>query len=121
MTSETIPVIDLEKISEQFECKKLRDACEKWGCFRIINHSIPLTRMAEMRMVVDALHDLPMDIKKNNKDVISGRGYFPPSALNPLLESFGLYDMGASQATHDFCSQLNATPHQRYATLKKKD
>ncbi|RHN54513.1 putative non-heme dioxygenase domain, isopenicillin N synthase [Medicago truncatula] len=96
MTDETIPVIDIEKISEQFECKKLRDACEKWGCFRIINHSIPLTLMAEMRMVVEALHDLPMDIKKNNKDVISGRGYFAPSALNPLLESFGLYDMDAS-------------------------
>jgi len=112
---ETIPVIDLEKISEQFECKKLRDACEKSGCFRIINHSIPLSLMAEMKMVVEALHDLPIDIKKNNKDVIPGSGYLAPSAFNPLLQSFGLYDMGSSQAMHDFCSQLDATPHQRYA------
>lgn len=117
---ETIPVIDLEKISEQSECQKLREACERWGCFRIINHSIPSTLMSDMKIVVQALLDLPMDIKKNNKDVISGRGYFAPSALNPLLESFGLYDMDASQAMHDFSSQLNVTPHQRYATLKKK-
>ncbi|RHN54502.1 putative non-heme dioxygenase domain, isopenicillin N synthase [Medicago truncatula] len=115
MTGETIPYIDLEKISEQFECNKLRNACEKWGCFRIINHSIPLTLMDEMKMVVVALHDLPMDIKKNNKDVIPGSGYFGPSVFNPLIESVGLYDMGSSQAIQDFCSQLNATPHQRYA------
>ncbi|AES95386.2 2-oxoglutarate-dependent dioxygenase [Medicago truncatula] len=113
MTGETIPYIDLEKISEQFECNKLRNACEKWGCFRIINHSIPLTLMDEMKMVVVALHDLPMDIKKNNKDVIPGSGYFGPSVFNPLIESVGLYDMGSSQAIQDFCSQLNATPHQR--------
>lgn len=54
-----------------------------------------------------------MDIKKNNKDAIPGSGYLAPSAFNPLLQSFGLYDMGSSQAMHDFCSQLNATPHQR--------
>jgi len=81
MTDETIPFIDLEKISEQFECNKLRDACEKWGVFRIINHSIPLTLMHEMKMVVVALHELPMDIKKNNKDVIPGSGYFGPSVF----------------------------------------
>jgi len=84
MLGETIPVIDLEKISEQFKFKKLRDACEKWGCFMIINHSIPLTLIK----------------------------YFKPflRSIRPLW-----YDMGSSQAMQDFCSQLNATPHQRYA------
>lgn len=111
---ETIPVIDLEKISEQEECKKLREACEKWGCFRIINHSIPLTLMGEMKMVVGALLDLPMEIKKRNKEVIAGSGYMAPSAINPLYEALGLYDLGSSQAVQDFCSQLDATPHQRF-------
>lgn len=110
---ETIPVIDLEKISEQSECQKLREACERWGCFRIINHSIPSTLMSDMKIVVQALLDLPMDIKKNNKDVIAGSGYMAPSAVNPLYEALGLYDLGSSQAVHEFCSQLNATPHQR--------
>lgn len=110
---EAIPVIDLDKISEQSECKKLREACEKWGCFRIINHSIPSTLMSDMKMVVQALLDLPMDIKKNNKDVIAGSGYMAPSAINPLYEALGLYDLGSSQAVQEFCSQLNATPHQR--------
>jgi len=111
---QTIPVIDLDKISEQSECKKLREACEKWGCFRIINHSIPPTLMSDMKIVVQALLDLPMDIKKNNKDVIAGSGYMAPSVVNPLYEALGLYDLGSSQAVQEFCSQLNATPLQRF-------
>ncbi|XP_058777636.1 2-oxoglutarate-dependent dioxygenase DAO-like [Vicia villosa] len=110
---ESIPVIDLEKLSDQSECKKLRDACEKWGCFRIINHSIPLTLTAEMKMVTEALLDLPMEIKKNNKDAIAGSGYKAPSDVNPLYEALGLYDLGSKQAMQDFCSQLNVTPYQR--------
>ena len=114
---ETIPVIDLENLSDQSECKKLRDACEKWGCFRLINHSIPLTLMAEMKMVIEALLDLPVEIKKNNKDVIARSGYKAPSDVNPLYEALGLYDLGSSQAMQDFCSKLNVTPYQRFLTF----
>jgi hypothetical protein len=59
--------------------------------------------MAEMKIVVEALLDLPMEIKKNNKDVIAGSGYMAPSVVNPFYE--------ASQAVQQFCSQLNVTPH----------
>jgi isopenicillin N synthase-like dioxygenase len=114
MEETTIPVIDFEKISEELECKKLREACEKWGCFRIINHTIPLNLMAEMKIVVEALLDLPMEIKKNNKDVIAGSGYMAPSVVNPFYEALGLYDLGSKQAVEEFCSQLNVTPHQRF-------
>jgi len=114
---ETIPVVDLEKISEELECKKLREACEKWGCFRIINHSIPLTLLAEMEKVIKAFHDLPVEIKKNNKQVFAGCGYVMPSPLNPLYEGLGLYDLGSSQVVQNFCSQLNATPHQRFVNF----
>ncbi|CAI8588426.1 unnamed protein product [Vicia faba] len=110
---DTIPVIDVENLSDQTEGKKLRDACEKWGCFRIINHSTPLTLMAEMKRVSEALLDLPVEIKKNNKDVIAGSGYKAPSDVNPLYEALGLYDLGSSQVMQDFCSQLNVTPYQR--------
>ncbi|KAK7307409.1 hypothetical protein VNO77_40447 [Canavalia gladiata] len=109
----TIPVIDLEKISEKGECNKLREACEKWGCFRIINHTIPATLMAEMKEVVGALLDLPMEIKKRNTEVIAGSGYMAPSPINPLYEALSLYDLGSPQAMRNFCSQLDVSPHQR--------
>lgn len=115
---ETIPVIDVEKINcEEGECKKLREACERWGCFRIINHSIPATLMADMKKVIEALLDLPMEIKKRNTEFIAGSGYMAPSKVNPFYEALGLYDLGSSQAMHNFCSQLDASHHQRFVSL----
>ncbi|PNX55931.1 1-aminocyclopropane-1-carboxylate oxidase [Trifolium pratense] len=54
--------------------------------------------MAEMKIVVEALLDLSMEIKKNNKDVIAGIGYMVPSVVNPFYEALGLYYLGSSQA-----------------------
>ncbi|RDY12281.1 2-oxoglutarate-dependent dioxygenase DAO [Mucuna pruriens] len=111
---EAIPVIDLEKLNcKEGECKKLREACERWGCFRIINHSIPATLMGEMKKVVGDLLDLPMEMKKRNIEVIAGSGYMAPSPVNPYYEALGLYDLGSSQAMHNFCSKLDASPHHR--------
>ena len=110
----SIPVIDVQQLADsKDELKKLREASEKWGCFRIINHPIPLTLMAEMKTVVRSLLDLPTEIKKRNTDVINGSGYWAPTATNPLYEALGLYDLASSQAVLDFCSQLDASTHQR--------
>ena len=111
----TIPVIDLNQFTDSGEYKKLREASEEWGCFRLVNHKIPLTLMSEMKTVVRSLLDLPMETKKKNTDVIAGSGYMAPSSVNPLYEALGLYDMGSSQAVHTFCSQLDASSYQRLA------
>ncbi|KAG5223127.1 adventitious rooting related oxygenase family protein [Salix suchowensis] len=104
-----VPTIDLQ----EFPGQKLRRACEEWGCFRLVNHNICLTLMADMKRVVRSLLDLPFDVKKRNLDVIAGSGYMAPSQANPLYEALGLYDMGSSQAVETFCSQLDASPYQR--------
>lgn len=106
-----VPTIDLQDFPGQFE--KLRAACEEWGCFRVVNHTISLKLMAEMKQVVRSLLDLPMEIKKRNTDVILGSGYMAPSEVNPFYEALGLYDTGSIQAVASFCSQLEASPHQR--------
>lgn len=111
---ETIPVIDLGKICGEGELKKLREACERWGCLRIINHSVPSTLMSEMKKVIGDLLELPIEIKNRNKEVIAGSGFQGPTALSPLYESLGIYDMGSSQAMHNFCSHLDASSHQRF-------
>ncbi|KAB2634246.1 2-oxoglutarate-dependent dioxygenase DAO-like [Pyrus ussuriensis x Pyrus communis] len=109
----TIPAIDLKKFPEAEEYRKLREASETWGCFRLVNHMIPPALMSEMKSVVRSLLDLPMEIKKQNKDVIAGSGYMAPSKVNPLYEALGLYDLGSGQAVDSFCSQLNASSYQR--------
>ncbi|XP_061359752.1 2-oxoglutarate-dependent dioxygenase DAO-like [Gastrolobium bilobum] len=115
MVEESIPMVDFQQLCEEEECNKLRDACEKWGCFRIVNHSIPITLMAEMKSVAKYLHDLPMEIKKRNKSVGSEGGYVGSIKISPLYESLGIYDMCSSpQAVEDFCSQLNVSTHHRH-------
>ncbi|KAJ6376651.1 hypothetical protein OIU76_025742 [Salix suchowensis] len=106
-----VPIIDLHEFPGQYE--KLRRACVEWGCFRIVNHSISSTLMADMKRVVGSLLDLPFDVKNRNIDVIAGSGYMAPSKVNPLYEALGLYDIGSSQAVETFCAQLDASPYQR--------
>ncbi|KAE8730490.1 Detected protein of confused Function [Hibiscus syriacus] len=109
--TQSIPTIDFSDFPGQYE--KLRKASEEWGCFRVVNHRIPLELMQEMKKVVRSLLDLPIEIKKNNTDVIASSGYWAPSTKNPLYEALGLYDMASSQAVRDFCSRLEASPSQR--------
>ncbi|KAF8029218.1 hypothetical protein BT93_E1778 [Corymbia citriodora subsp. variegata] len=111
MAGGVVPAIDIQDFPGQYQ--KLREACEAWGCFRIVNHKVPLELMSEMKAVVRSLLDLPFEIKKRNTDVIAGSGYMAPSEKNPLYEALGLYDMGSPQAVQAFCSQLDASPHQR--------
>lgn len=107
-----MPTIDLGGEFPK-QLKRLREASEEWGCFRVVNHKVPSTLMAEMKQVVRELLDLPFEIKRRNTDVIIGSGYMAPTQKNPLYEALGLYDMASSQAVADFCSQLDASPHQR--------
>ncbi|OIT06293.1 PREDICTED: 2-oxoglutarate-dependent dioxygenase DAO-like [Nicotiana attenuata] len=117
-TENSVPVIDLQDFPRQ--SSKLIKVCEEWGCFRILNHDniLPVSLMAEMKEVVRTLFDLPTEIKKRNKDVIAGSGYMAPSEKNPLYEALGLYDMSSPEDVDAFCTQLDASPHQR-ETIKK--
>lgn len=112
---ESFPVIDFQKLGEVEELNKLREACENCGCFRIINHHVPLTLMSDMKSVAKYLHDLPSEIKKRNTSVIPDSGYVPSSKTSPLYEGLGIYDMHVSpQTVRDFCSQLDVPTHQRF-------
>lgn len=115
--SSTIPVIDLLDFPNQ--SSKLIAASEDWGCFRLINfqHILPATLMSDMKEVVRSLFDLPVEIKRRNVDVIAGSGYMAPTPKNPFYEALGLYDMASPSDVHNFCSQLNASSHQRYASV----
>nr|AUH25683.1 DAO2 [Carthamus tinctorius] len=109
----SIPVIDLHDFPNQLP--KLMAACEEWGCFRLINHHevLPSSLMSEMKSVVRSLFDLPVEIKRRNLGVIAGSGYVAPTATNPLYEALGLYDMASLRDVENFCSQLDASRHQR--------
>ncbi|XXG84692.1 hypothetical protein AAC387_Pa10g2155 [Persea americana] len=113
---EAIPVIDLDQFPAQ--TAKLLEACELSGCFRLVNHKIPLQLMSDMKSVVRNLHGPPTETKLRNTDTIAGTGYVGPKAANPLKETLAIYDINSSEAIDAFCDLLNATVHQR-ETIKK--
>ncbi|KAG8378669.1 hypothetical protein BUALT_Bualt07G0009300 [Buddleja alternifolia] len=117
--ADSIPVIDLQDFPGN--TKKLMDASEEWGCFRIVNYEsiLPESLMHEMKAVVISLLELPYEIKKRNVDVIDGSGYRFPDRINPILEGFGLYDAASSEAVDAFCAQLDATPQQRSVNIRE--
>ncbi|PSR84636.1 2-oxoglutarate-dependent dioxygenase [Actinidia chinensis var. chinensis] len=115
MGTSSVPVIDLEDFPSQSD--KLIEACEEWGCFRVVNHRIPAALMEAMKAVVRALLDLPPEIKRRNAGVSAGSGYVSPTKVNPLYEGLGLYDIASTEAVRSFCSQLDASPHQRETIL----
>ncbi|KAK9164818.1 hypothetical protein Scep_000009 [Stephania cephalantha] len=114
-SSSTIPVIDLRGSDELQVQHQLVEACKEWGCFRLINHGVPLPLMHQMKGVVRSLLDLPAHVKARNVDVIAGSGYVPPNKDNPLYEALGLYDVASPSAVDAFCSQLGASPGEREA------
>lgn len=113
-----IPIINLEDFPS--ESKTLLEACQNLGCFRITNYDyfLPPSLPAQMKAVVRSLLDLPTEIKRRNTDVIAGSGYMAPSKINPHYEALGLYDIASGKAVDEFCTQLNASPHQRSISFR---
>lgn len=109
-----IPVIDLRLAgAAPEESARLRDACERLGCFRVFGHGVPAALQADMKAALRALFDLPDDAKRRNTEIIAGSGYVPPSAANPLYEAFGLWDAAVPADVDAFCARLDAPPHAR--------
>ncbi|MFS7955193.1 putative isopenicillin N synthase [Helianthus anomalus] len=110
----TIPIINFLDLPNQMS--NLIKASEEWGCFRLINchNLLPVSLISDMKVVVRSLLDLPAEVKRRNLGVIVDSGYMAPSPKNPLYESLGLYNTVCYADIDKFCSQLDASPHQRH-------
>jgi isopenicillin N synthase-like dioxygenase len=65
-----VPIVDFEGIHENNTVvrseiiKKVREACEYWGFFQIVNHGIPVRIMDEMLDAVRGFHEQDSEVKK---------------------------------------------------------
>ncbi|XP_009148696.1 2-oxoglutarate-dependent dioxygenase DAO-like [Brassica rapa] len=118
-TGGVIPTIDLEEVvSDKILNQKIREASERWGCFRVMNHGVSLSLMSDMKKTIMDLFERPHEVKVRNTDVLLGIGYRAPYDINPYYETFGLYDMASPQAVNTFCDQLDASADQREIMVK---
>ncbi|XP_052188597.1 1-aminocyclopropane-1-carboxylate oxidase homolog 1-like [Diospyros lotus] len=64
-----VPIIDFEPINSGQErrreiVKKVRDACENWGFFQVINHGVPTSVLGEMIEGDRRFHEQDAEVKK---------------------------------------------------------
>lgn len=111
METKSVPAIDMQDPSGL--AKKIVKACEEWGCFRLVNHGIPMELMSEMKVVCRSLLDLPLEIKQGNCIPGPGQRYTPPNLASPYFEGMNIQDVTSLGAVDDFLSQVDASPHQR--------
>ena len=108
------PVIDMQKVDGLAE--ELVKACVEFGCFRVVNHGVPMELMAEMKVVVAELFNLPEEIKRQTatNSPEHGKGYIGCNPITPFLEGFSIDEIWSP---NEFCDCLGASPHQRYTFL----
>ncbi|CAN7064091.1 unnamed protein product [Brassica oleracea var. botrytis] len=101
-TSVIFPTIDLGEVSDEILNQKLREASERWGCYRVINHGVSLSVKSDMKKTIMDLFERPYKVKVRNTDVQQWSGYTAQSEINPYNEALGLYDTASPQAVNTF-------------------
>ncbi|KAL0915974.1 hypothetical protein M5K25_013447 [Dendrobium thyrsiflorum] len=106
----SVPVIDLLNYLPT-EKQKLAAAVTELGCFRVVNHGILKSLMADIRVTVRSLFDKPVEVKlRNTEKIITGTGYIAMDAqpdMTQFFESFGIYNAASAEDVQAFCSLLS--------------
>eukprot|EP01018_Ginkgo_biloba_P013920 Gb_27025 [translate_table: standard] len=83
-----LPSHELEQGNPDVEilCRQIREACEEWGFFRVINHGIAPNVITALDSQARGLFALPEEIKQRAAASIGFNGYGGPSAKSPFAE-----------------------------------
>lgn len=64
MNSNSVPVIDINRLMDAETLAQLDTACREWGFFQVVNHGIPQAAIDSLFKETHAFFDLPLDAKR---------------------------------------------------------
>ena len=103
-----VPVIDLSSLKHDHdtECAtlaKIKNACEDWGCFLVVNHGIEKNVITDMDSATREI----FKVSRESKEKIQGEfGYIPTMPALPFLEFLPVNGAPDPKAIEKFAQQL---------------
>ncbi|XVF34433.1 hypothetical protein REPUB_Repub18cG0058700 [Reevesia pubescens] len=118
---------DLERGTHGWQqlCKRVREACETYGCFQVVYERIPRKLREETFSLVRELLEVPMENKKKNVNPKPYHSYFGPCNQDSLYEGFGIEDASNYDSVKSFAQLMwpdDGHPHfcQTVSTMVKQ-
>jgi isopenicillin N synthase-like dioxygenase len=97
MTIQSIPVIDINRLSSPETLAALDTACREWGFFQVINHGIPQDVIETTFDETRAFFHQPMDVKRR---ILRSRdnpfGFYDRELTKNVRDLKQVYDFGPS-------------------------
>ncbi|KAI3854162.1 hypothetical protein MKW92_029404 [Papaver armeniacum] len=108
-----VPCLDLTEGFEEGSqgwkklCQQVRQASEEYGCFQVLyTKAVPLEQHEDMFMKMKELFDVPLELKKKNKNPKPYDGYIGRTQKNPYIESMGIEHAENSDQVRDFTNLM---------------
>ena len=97
MTSNTVPVIDINELQHPKTLSQLDEACREWGFFQVINHGIPQRAIDSLFEQTRAFFALPLDTKRKISRTRDNLwGFYDRELTKNVVDLKQVFDFGPS-------------------------
>ncbi|KAH1096323.1 hypothetical protein J1N35_013244 [Gossypium stocksii] len=116
-----VPVIEFRSLDLELGadgwhhlCKRVREACETYGCFEVVYEKISTKLGNKMLGLMNDLVELPPERKQKNVSSIPYHGYVGPGLISLLNEGFGLVDASNYDSVKNFTQLMWPDDHPQF-------
>ncbi|KNA08492.1 hypothetical protein SOVF_162050 [Spinacia oleracea] len=94
-----IPVIDISSASDEV-IAEIKEACEKWGFFQVVNHGVPLKKREIVELAARKFFGLSMEEKKKvRRDEENPLGYYDSEHTKNVRDWKEIFDFTVQYPT----------------------